>query len=153
MASTTGPNLAPARVAVERLMDDSCEITRPNLGTGTLDEASGKILSPTPTVIYNQTTTGEGGRSLADAENLGGMCSTSRPDRRQASFHESGGRIIGNASPIGKIPVDAPLIKVGDLYRITSSRRDPQLVGKVYRVAEVIFSTYSVSRRLVLEIP
>lgn len=151
MASTTGPKLDAGRRAVERLMDDACVITRPPLdGTGTLNTQTGNVETASDTMIYNAASTGEDGRSLADADVQGGMCMVSSFGERQPSWRSEGGAIVLNENMALKIPVDAPLVKKGDEVWITSSRRDPQLVNNRYRIEAIVEKTFAISRRLIM---
>jgi hypothetical protein len=150
MASTTGPDLTFAQEAVERLQDDACIITRPS-EPAVLNQLTGKVENPPPALIYSAASTGEGGRSLADADGTGGRCSVSYPSNARASYREEGGRQVLDSTPEAKLPIDAPLVKEGDIFTVVSARRDPQLVNQTFRVSDVIEKSMAVSRRLVLE--
>lgn len=130
-------------------MDDSCTITRP--GPRLLNETTGRV-SDTPTTIYGATSTGDGGRSLADAQSLGGKCYVSAPNSSTvpSTTLEGGVQILGDGYVLS-IPVDAPEVKEGDEVRITSSRRDPRLTNQTYRVRRVVEKSFVVSRKMVLE--
>lgn len=149
MASTTGPDLTVAREAVERLQDDACIVTR--AGVAVLNETTGVMESPAPTTVYSAASVGEGGRSLADADGTGGRCSVSYPSNARSGYREEGGRQVLDSVPEARVPVDAPLIKEGDIFTVVSSRRDPQLVTKSFRVSDVIEKSMAISRRIVLE--
>lgn len=149
MASRTGPDLAPARAAVEALQDDACIITRG--GTPVLNQATGKLEAAAGATVYSAATLGEGGRSLADTDGVGGRCSINYPSNAQVSHRDEGGRQVLDATPEARIPLDAPVVLEGDILTVVSSRRDPQLVNKVFRVTDVTEKTFVVSRRLVLE--
>jgi hypothetical protein len=150
MASTTGPDLTTAQESVERLQDDACIITRTS-AAAVLNQVTGKMEYPPPATIYNAASTGEGGRSLADSDGTGGRCSINYPSNTQPSYREEGGRQILRSVLEAKLPIDAPLIREGDILTVVSSRRDPQLVNQVFRVSDVIEKSMAVSRRLVLE--
>lgn len=150
MASTTGPDLTAAREAVEALQDDACIVTRAE-GPDVFNEATGKMESPPPTVVYSAASVGEGGRSLADEDGTGGRCSVNYPSNARSGYREEGGRQVLDSIPEARVPVDAPIIQEGDTFTVVSSRRDPQLVTKTFRVSDVIEKTMAVSRHIVLE--
>lgn len=150
MASTTGPDLTSAREAVERLQDDACIVTRPG-GPAVLNQVTGKMEAPPPLTIYSAASTGEGGRSLADTDGTGGRCTVTYKSNARTDYREEGGRQILDSTPEARVPVDAPLIREGDIFTVVSSRRDPQLVTQEFRVSDVIESSWAISRRLVLE--
>lgn len=152
MASNTGPDLSSAKEAVERLQDDACVITRTS-GSPVLNQTTGNMEYPAAANIYNAASLGEGGRSLSDADGSGGRCSIGYPSNTQPSYREEGGRMILNSIPEAKLPLDAPLIREGDILIVKSSRRDPRLVGQEFRVADVIEKSMAVSRRIVLRKP
>lgn len=149
MASTTGPDLSAAKEAVERLQDDSCIVTR--VSTAVFNETTGKLEYPAPATIYSAASLGEGGRSLADSGGTGGRCSVNYPSSARAQYRTEGGRQILDSTPEARLPVDAPLVREGDIFTVVSSRRDPQLVNQVFRVSDVIEKSMAVSRRIVLE--
>lgn len=133
-------------------MDDACVITRPGAGPPVLNEITGVLVPPAPTTIYDATTLGEDGRSLADAENIGGMCMVSPPSSLSDRALITEGSVEARVDTYsGKIPVDAPVIREGDNLTVLSSRRDPQLVDQTYRVERVYEGTFAISRRMRLE--
>lgn len=145
----TGPDLSVARVVVEALMDDTCVITRDEekFSDDVLDPVTGRLTPPTPDTItvYDSSTTGAEGRAL------GGRCKVS-PQNTQPSERLEGGAEVNARMYNGSIPWDAPMPKIGDLLLIASSYRDPQLVGKTFKVQSVEVSTFLVSRRMQLEL-
>ncbi len=141
MSTTTGPNLATARRAVERLMDDTCVVTRDADGTldADFEEATGRLLPQAPETLYV------------------GPCKV-KSEGLLSGTHgaQEGGGTINPRIYTGAIPLDidgvaTPVFQVGDLLTITSSRRDPELVGRAFRVGETRYGTFSVSRKFVLE--
>lgn len=151
MASTTGPDLATGRQAVENLMDDACVITRAAPGsTAALDVLTGHVDRDPGTTVYSAATTGEGGRPLADADGLGGMCKIKQQGSRVPTWRTEGGQLILNETREVGIPVDAPLVLAGDHITFTSARRDPQLVDTGYRVEAVIQKTFAIQRTLIV---
>jgi hypothetical protein len=137
VATTTGPDLTGARAAVERLMDDTCTISSDPEYTAddTLDEETGELLRPAPdaATVYD-------GPCLVSAERI------------TPSSSAEGGTTIETRVYHGLLPWNAPVPVVGSLLTVTSSRRDPELVGKVFIVRGVAFKTKLVSRRLALEL-
>lgn len=133
----TGPDLSTARLAVEALMDDTCTITRDAEGFSddVLDPVTGRLAPPNPdtTSVYT------------------GRCKVS-PGGTQPSEREEGGSDVHARTYNGSVPWDAPMPAVGDLLTVASSHRDPQLVGKSFRVQSVAVSTFLVSRRMQLEL-
>jgi len=135
MTTATGPDLSGAVTAVEELMDDTCTITRDAFGSDgeELDEDTLELATPdTPTLIYS-------GPCFVTASNIG-----STPVDR-VGLHHTLTRFAGN------IPIASPEIEVGDVFTVTGSRRDAELVGRVFRVTEVVASTFAVMRKVRLE--
>ncbi len=133
----TGPDLSSARAAVEALMDDTCLITRDveQFSDDVLDPVTGVLVPPAPDTINIYS----------------GRCKVS-PEGVQPSERREGGVDVYARTYRGAIPWGSPMPQVGDLMSITSSYRDPELVGKVFRVKSVAVSTFLVSRRLELEL-
>lgn len=133
----TGPDLSVARVMVEALMDDTCTITRDpeQFSDDVLDTVTGRLVPPNPDTI-----------SIYE-----GRCKVS-PQRTQSSERQEGGVDVYARKYNGSIPWNSPMPVIGDLLLITSSYRDPQLVGKVFRVQSVEVSTFLVSRKMQLEL-
>jgi hypothetical protein len=135
-------------------MDDSCIITRPGVGAPVLNTATGVVTPPAPVTVYSAASVGSyDGRSLADSAATGGRCTVSVPGSREPGWRVDGGRQIPDDSSIGKIPVDAPEIREGDTFTVVTSRRDPHLSGRVFRVEHVIESTYAIARKMTLVQP
>lgn len=119
----TGPDLSPAVAAVERLMDDTCTITRDPAGTddAVLNQVTGLLEDNPESLIYS------------------GKCSI----RMSAA---------GVASYI-TIPLSAPELLAGDVVLVTSTRRDPSLVNQSFTLKKPLYGTMSVSRKATLEEP
>lgn len=150
MATTTGPDLSFARQQVEALMDDTCVITRDHQGgrDDVLNQDTGELVTKPndEAVVYDETSIGDGGREL------GARCKVSPMSADSAARNVSeGGNPLRTRYYRGSIPWDAPMPAKGDELRLTSSRRDPELVGQLFYVEDVLTSTFLVSRRLVLE--
>lgn len=144
-----GPNLQPARDALDRLMEDTCVIVRDQDGTGNLvlNEATG-ALEPTyddEAVVYGPATRGDGGREL------GGRCMLV-PGGLQRREDSAGGQDLDVKVYTLTIPWDAPMPQYGDTVLILSSRRDPEMVGQQLRLrGNPDVSTFLVSRQLDVE--
>ena len=54
----------------------------------------------------------------------------------------------GDPKDLVSLPLSSPTILKGDWVQITGAYRDPELVGKWFRVQDVQWSTYAVSRKL-----
>lgn len=139
MSTTTGPNLAPAKAAVERLMDDTCTITRDPQGEddSQFDGNTGQLFADQgdPEPVWT------------------GRCKVSSAGLISGTHGEQEGGATVNARIYeGAIPIDAPEILIGDVLTLESSRRDLLLVGKQFRVTDVRYGSFSVSRKFVLEL-
>lgn len=128
-------NLTTAQRAVEALMDDLCIITHDvGVTDDAFDEATGKHVpaDPDSTMIY------------------AGPCKIT-PAGGTSSGSEGGATVLATRYR-GSLPASSPPVPVGSLLRVTSSLRDVQLVGRVFRVTGVAASTFLVQRRLELEL-
>lgn len=132
--ATTGPDLSGAVQAVERLMDDTCSITDP----GDMDDAvlteSGDLEprgARTPTYV--------------------GKCKIKQAEAR---YSDLAGHVAVRADYEGAVPLGAPELRNGMIWKHLSSRRDPQLVDKRFKVVAVLHSSFAVQRKVLLvEIP
>lgn len=116
------------RVAAERHMVDACTVTR---ATGNV-EGPGGVVTPTTATIY----TGKCRLMVRTRERLGGSWN-----------------VVGEAAVIVsrlelQLPVSAAEVLEGDRVVITASVLDPQMVGKVYAVRDVMVKSYLTSRRI-----
>lgn len=136
MATDTGPDLTVAVDAIEALMDDTCTITLTSgVGDDTLDIATGELVPVgTPTLIYD------------------GRCKVAPAGQDRDRAVNEGGRDVGVREYKGSIPLTAPTPPRGSVLTITSSRRDPELVGKSFEVKDLLMSTFAVQRRMSLEL-
>ena len=133
-AGTTGPNLASAKRAIEKLMDDRCVIRFDVEGAGddTFDEDTLLEAPPAFDSLYVYQ-----GRCMVRTQG--------------ATETNLAGRVVPSRSYHVKIPVDAPVIPRGAVVTITAARRDPQLVGQRFTVQDAKTSTFAVSRELTCE--
>jgi hypothetical protein len=154
VASATGPDLANARMAVENLMDDACVITASADGRdGALwDHDTGERITgledPAATV-YDASSTGDGERSLADADHLGGKCKIRAlsTDAQPKDTSQGGAQFSVDSYMLG-LPWDAPAVPRGATVTITSSRRDPQEVGQTFTAQDSFVGTMLVGRKV-----
>lgn len=130
-------------------MDDTCEITWDPEGVedDTLNTATGELTPPNPDsgTIYDASTLGDGGRALS------GRCKVSAIGRDPRTTTE-GGVAIRTGLYTGGLPWDAPIPPIGSILTMKSSRRDPDLVNKAFIVKDVVYGTFLISRKLMLEI-
>lgn len=149
MATETGPDLSFAREQVEALMDDTCVIFLDDEGTedDVLDEVTGELQPPADDTanVYDETTLGYEDRPLE------GRCKVTPQGNDNPRYRNEAGEILSTRWYNGSIPWDSPLPVEGAILRVTSSRRDPELVDQEFRVREVVVSTFLVARRMVLE--
>jgi len=129
-------------------MDDTCVIRRDPEGVtdDTFDEDTGELNPPDPdeSTIYDADTLGDGDRAL------GGRCKFS--PSKSAIPNRQGGLDIKVGEYNCGLPWDAPVVEIGDVVECLSSRRDPELVDKQFTVKDVVYSTFLVSRKLLLEL-
>jgi hypothetical protein len=157
VSSATGPNLSTAVAKIEALMDDACIVTYDAEGErdDTLNRTTGAVAHPgsDSSTIYNKDTVGTAGRSLADTDETGGKCKVSPASQSDiASLVTEGGDQQTTQFYKASLPVDSPVLPEGAVLTIVSSRRDPELVDKVFRVREPRFSTFTVSRKYLVEL-
>lgn len=117
-------------------MDDTCDIvTDTGVGDDVLNPDTGTLVTVgVPITIYS------------------GRCKVSPAGQDRDRAVEEGGRNIGVREYRGSVPLSAPVPPRGAVLTLTSSRRDPALVGKAFEVKDVVMSTFAVQRRLVLEL-
>ncbi|MFB7500404.1 DUF6093 family protein [Streptomyces sp. NPDC056161] len=128
-----------ARRVVSRVLDDRLEVWRDSAGrTGdVLDETTGRLVP-----------------RASDAELVWGGLGAVMPFGRPAITQPVGGSAVVEP-PItdyqAVLPVDAPVLRRDDVIRVAGSARptgprDPQLVGRRFRVSDEAVGTYSVVR-------
>lgn len=139
MATETGPDLGPAIEAVEALMDDTCIITFDPEGVDddVIDESTGRLIV-TPgdsTVVYD------------------GKCKVTPWSRQQQPLiTDQDGLELRPRWYVGSIPVASDVPEVGAIFTLTSSRRDPWLLGKPFIIKVIQGSTFSISRKFMMEL-
>lgn len=136
----TYPDLTPARLAVERLLADTCTIERDRAGIhdDVLDETTGALVPPIadsfavwsgPCLVNPQ--------GWRDQDEFLGPLATTKPLRGDYR---------------GLIPLAAPAVEAGDTLTINVAARDPQLTGQTFRVVEIgEVNTFAIVRIIGLE--
>lgn len=133
----TGPDLSTAKAAVEALMDDTCRITR--------DLASDDSL---PDYVTLRSSKGSGPIPFYD-----GRCKIKDLTNGKSSTRFEGKKEYAVALYELDIPLDsAPALHRGDVVTMLTSRRDPGLVGRVFRVTEPVYKTFAIQRKALLEL-
>jgi hypothetical protein len=116
--------IARGRAAAENLMVDACVITRK---TG--ETTSGGVITPTLTTLYT------------------GKC------RVQVKSEAGAGQNVGEAFRVVErhevqLPMTVTGLQEGDSIQVTASALDPDLVGRVYVVRDVLRKSHLTSRRV-----
>lgn len=136
MATSTGPNLENGRKAVEKLMDDTCDVYLPaSPHTATMDPETLALSSDAGTwgtKIYK-----DGRVSVKDATS----------NSRGGPVQPEGGQMLTVTAtqlgfPLGDVPAGG--FPTGCIVVVKSSRRFPFLVGNQYTVRESIEKTMAV---------
>ncbi len=151
MSTLTGPNLNPGRIRLESLMDDTCIIVRNPLGLrdGVYNPATRVVAASATTIIYDNSSLGTGAYG-ARAHN--GRCKVSSLRDSQPRTLEVADSTIDARVYRFSIPIDTPLLAIGDRAYIMTSRRAPNVVGAEFVITEVIASTFSMSNKTVAEL-
>lgn len=122
----TAGAVAAGRAAAERLMVDTCTITRP--GVASLNETTG-VVTRTSTTVYS------------------GACRV-KPDAAPGES-QSGEREVVTRRFIVSIPITETGVDVDDVVTVTASDLDPALVGVELVVGGVVTGSHVTARRLV----
>lgn len=111
-------------------MADACVITRPSEDEPVFDEDTGEYTEGDPTDVFT------------------GACFITPP--RGVTEHEvgAGGKRMLVRLYRAKIPHDAPLPAPDDIFTVTASQYDPELVGRDLVVTNVDLSSVLVWRNL-----
>lgn len=118
------------REAAERLMIDACAITAP--GEGGFDEDTGRETAGEPIEVYT------------------GKCRIQRRSNVERR-PEAGERSWTVESVELQLPMAVTGVEVGDTVTVTASVLDPDLAGRVFRVASLGHKTHATARRLHVE--
>jgi hypothetical protein len=123
------PILAAGRTAAESLMQDACTITRV---TGqTLNDTTG-AWTDTVTTVYT------------------GKCRLQVRAQAVAALPQAGEREVVAFMAELQLPMSA-VPQVGDKATITASTHDAALVGRVFRVRELMHKTHLTARRTIVQ--
>ncbi|MDX3224561.1 DUF6093 family protein [Streptomyces sp. ME19-01-6] len=128
-----------ARRVVGRILDDRLEVWRDSAGRADdrLDERTGKLVASKPDEVLIW-------------DGLGAVMPLGRP-----AITEPLGSAVAKEPPTtdyqAVLPVQAPELRPDDVVRVAGSvrpsgPRDPQLVGRRFRVSDKAIGTYSVVR-------
>lgn len=131
------PDLTPARVVLERMMVDTCRITRdpPGYHDDIWDPITGTYVRPD-------------GDDLTVYE---GKCKFGPMQNRADIPREQGGAPELTRQYQATLPWDAPAVKPGDVFEVLTSERDPQAPGTRFVIINQIKNTMLTARRLTLE--
>ena len=136
MATSTGPNLEPGRIAVEKLMDDTCDVYLP--ATPHKQDRDPETLRVLPATASRGARIYNNGRcKVKDATN----------NARGAPVAQEGGQmLVVSASqvdfPLGDVPASG--FPTGCTIVVRSSRRNRFLVGNEYIVREPVEKSLAV---------
>lgn len=65
--------------------------------------------------------------------------------------NEAGDRVVVQTRFRVDLPMSAPAASVDDIFTVTSSAHDPELVGCRFRVASLVHKSFMTARRLAVE--
>lgn len=122
---------ARGRAAAERIMTDTCTITRP-AATGTLNPTTGQVVK-TATTIYT------------------GKCRVKAEAGTSVGDVGAGETAAARVTPIVSIPLSAATVHSGDRVLVSASS-DDELDGKALLVRAVAVGTFLTARRLICEV-
>jgi|ERR1044071_811774 hypothetical protein len=117
------------RAAIERLMVDSCVIRR--LTGETTDPASG-VITPTFATLYT------------------GKCRVQHQEA-QAREENAGQQFLLMLVLRLQLPTSVTGLLVDDEVTITASTYDPDLVGRVFTIRDLMHKTHTTSRRVSIQ--
>lgn len=152
----TATEIAEDRALAEAQMVDVCRITKPGVGKGPFNNATGQYDAPAPVVVYGPGSVDEDGVPITDDTELGqqilaGKCRiqvrsdiNSNAVEAVVAEHEGTYRTATLQLPItgtGQIPLDAQA-------EILAAPYDAEMVGRVFNVhAETKGKTVATHRR------
>lgn len=122
--------LPEMRRLAEELMVDAGELRGP--GTRVLDEDTGQYVDTPGPLKYS------GKAKIQTSNTLGNDA-------------EAGDRLMMTSRFRVDLPVAAPPAAVDDIFTVTASAHDPELVGRKFRVASLIHKSFLTARRLSVE--
>lgn len=124
--------IARFRSRQKALFRDECEITRASEEEPTFNEATGEYETPNPTEVY------EGPCLLRPA---GGLVGTDVI---------AGEREVRLSDYVLKLPANTP-VRSNDSVSLTVSTYDDDLVGRSYRITDVLRDGWQIARKCVVE--
>lgn len=134
-----GFDVEGVRRVVSRIAEDKLEVWRDSAGHAddVLDEATGKLVPPSPDVVLVW-------HGLGAIMSLGLPALTKPLDGATV-------RELPSTDYQAVLPVEAPEVRPDDLVRVAGSvrpggPRDPQLVGRRFRVSDANVGSYTVVR-------
>jgi hypothetical protein len=131
LADDIAAALPEMRLQAESLMRDAGELRGPDVN-GPIDEASGQYTKVPGVLKY------AGKAKVQTTDAIGNDA-------------EAGDRVMVQTRFRVDIPVSAAAAAVDDIFTVTSSAFDPELVGCRFRVASLVHKTYLTARRLAVE--
>ena len=130
-------DLSRARAKIESLMEDTCVITRFDDSTNddVIDEDTGLITqhADTPQTIYT-------GKCFFAPTGIGSVANAEGQPEQNPGYR----------TLTAYIPLDAPEVLENDLFTITLSQRDSQVVGRKMVVVGIRHTTFAIGRQLEL---
>jgi hypothetical protein len=114
----------------EELMVDTVELRGP--GERVLDEDSGQYVDTPGELKY------AGKAKIQTVDALG-------------QDNQAGERVVVQTRFRVDLPMSAPAAAVDDVFTVTASSLDPELVGCRFRVASLVHKTFMTARRLAVE--
>lgn len=120
------------RRAAERLMTDACTITRGG-AAGTFDEETLVYAAGATSAIYS------------------GACRV-KPRDNQDQVVMAGDQPVSLWPYVVSVPMTVTGVEVDDLITVTACHLDPDLVGQVLRVRQVLQGSHLTARRMACEV-
>ena len=115
----------------ESLFRDACTVTRVSEEEAEFNEETGSYSVPSPDEVYS------------------GPCQV-RPAGTQGTDVIVGEAEVRFKDSVGKLPVDTP-VEVNDIFTVTGSEYDPDLVGREFRITDVLRDGRQIARVVALE--
>ncbi len=133
MSTTTGPNTRAGELAMVRIMDDTVDIDRPPTSASlVLDQGTGELLPGSYSSVYSGPALVRGAAGAPS-------------DRGGQLANESNQTLYLPLPWLRDHPGQEP--EYGDRVTVTTSRRDPLLVGRQYVVQDVEAGSIVVARK------
>jgi uncharacterized protein DUF6093 len=123
----TEPLINGGRAAAERLMVDTCTITRSSVAF--TDPETGHQVKTTTTVYA-------------------GKCRIQMQMPGSANASEPGEAYLLMLNLSVQVPASVTGVQPGDIVTVTAAAHDPELVGRTFRVKDLAHKTHATSRRL-----